>query len=399
MPAFHSEVYIIYIMRNNRLPVMAARRRLKRPILTVLGILVLLIGALASWSWLETVKPLRAQQHPSTHRADFQYTNITPPPTATRPSLSVLWDFLFNKPTDTRPPNAVPVSRLTTRALHDAPDGSLYRLGHSTVLIKLDGKFWLTDPMFSNRASPVQWAGPLRFHAPPISVADLPPIEAVILSHDHYDHLDVESIRQLANKTRYFVTPLGVGDRLIDWGVPRTKVRQLDWWQSVRIAGLELISTPAQHFSGRGLWDRNQTLWSSWVLRQQPANTPHERPISLYFSGDTGYFTGFKEIGERFGPFDLALMENGAYNPQWHYVHMFPAETLQAFIDVNARVLVPVHNGTFDLSMHAWDDPLRQITELATRRAISIRTPVFGERVDIRAPAATHAWWTEVRTK
>ncbi len=260
-------------------------------------------------------------------------------------------------------------------------------------------KLQMWKELGSAESEPVQWAGPLRFHAPPISVADLPPIEAVILSHDHYDHLDVESIRQLANKTRYFVTPLGVGDRLIDWGVPRTKVRQLDWWQSVRIAGLELISTPAQHFSGRGLWDRNQTLWSSWVLRQQPANTPHERPISLYFSGDTGYFTGFKEIGERFGPFDLALMENGAYNPQWHYVHMFPAETLQAFIDVSARVLVPVHNGTFDLSMHAWDDPLRQITELATRRAISIRTPVFGERVDIRAPAATHAWWTEVRTK
>ncbi len=386
-------------MRNKGLPVKAPHQRLRRQILTVLAALVLLIGALAAWSWYATVSPLRSQNHQSTHRDGYQYTNIQAEPATTRPSFGVLWDFLFNKPTNTRPNITVPVSRLRTQDLLNAPDGSLYRLGHSTVLIKLNGKFWITDPMFSNRASPVQWAGPLRFHAPPISVEDLPKIEAVILSHDHYDHLDSNTIRQLASKTKYYVTPLGVGDRLIAWGIPKASVRQLDWWQSVRIGDMELTSTPAQHFSGRSLWDRNQTLWSSWVFKQLRSSDPSKSPIRLYFSGDTGYFSGFKEIGKRLGPFDMALMENGAYNPQWHYVHMFPQETLQAFQDVNARVLVPVHNGTFDLSMHAWDDPLKQITQLAEKHGVSIRTPVFGERLDIRSPAPTGAWWATVPGK
>jgi L-ascorbate metabolism protein UlaG (beta-lactamase superfamily) len=193
------------------------------------------------------------------------------------------WTFMFDKPAGTVPAHSrVPVRALTREALLAAPDNTLYRLGHSTMLIKLAGEFYLTDPVFSKRASPVQWAGPARFHAPPISIEDLPPIKAVILSHDHYDHLDHAAVMALAPKTEHFLAPLGVGDRLIDWGVDAAKVRQFDWWQGTSIGGVRFVATPAQHFSGRGLNDGNATLWASWVILHDD--------LRLFFSGDTGYF-------------------------------------------------------------------------------------------------------------
>ena len=221
-------------------------------------------------------------------------------------TLRLYWEFAFDKPADTAPAGPLPVAALSRQQLLDAPDGSLFRLGHSTILLKLRSGFWLTDPVFSERASPVQWAGPSRFHAPPIAIADLPPLRGVILSHDHYDHLDKASVLALAAKTEMFFAPLGVGDLLLDWGIAATKVRQFDWWQEAEAHGVRVIATPAQHFSGRGLFDGNETLWTSWVVI--------EGDLRIYFSGDTGYFDGFKAIGEKYGPFDLALLEVGAYD-------------------------------------------------------------------------------------
>jgi L-ascorbate metabolism protein UlaG (beta-lactamase superfamily) len=191
---------------------------------------------------------------------------------------------LTQKPDTTVPRAPIPVQSLDAAALAAAPDASLFRLGHSTLLLKLAGEFWLTDPVFSERASPFQWAGPKRFHAPPISIADLPPIKGVILSHDHYDHLDHAAVLELAPKVEMFITPLGVGDRLIAWGIPAEKVRQLDWWQQTSLAGVRLVAAPAQHFSGRSLSDGNSTLWASWVILAGD--------LRLYFSGDTGYHAG-----------------------------------------------------------------------------------------------------------
>jgi L-ascorbate metabolism protein UlaG (beta-lactamase superfamily) len=261
----------------------------------------------------------------------------------------------------------------------------LYRLGHSTILMKLNGEFWLTDPVFSERASPVQWAGPARFHAPPIGIAELPPIKGVILSHNHYDHLDYAAILALAAKTEHFLAPLGVGDTLVSWGVPADKVQQLGWWQSASAGSLKLTATPAQHFSGRGLFDGNKTLWASWVIESGD--------LRVFFSGDTGYFKGFKDIGDRYGPFDLTLMETGAYDPKWPDIHMQPAETMQAHIDLRGKVMLPIHNGTFDLAMHSWDDPFEQITALAVRRGQALATPVIGEALSIAQPQPTGAWW------
>jgi L-ascorbate metabolism protein UlaG (beta-lactamase superfamily) len=253
--------------------------------------------------------------------------------------------------------------------------------------------------VFSERASPVQWMGPKRFHAPPIALADLPPLRGVILSHDHFDHLDRATIAHLARTTEIFLTPLGVGDRLVAWGVGPAKVRQFDWWQGATIDGVQFTATPAQHFSGRGLFDGDKTLWASWVIVDPGASdavpgTPAAGALRLFFSGDTGYFAGFKEIGRRFGPFDVAMLETGAYDAQWPYVHMQPEQTVQAHVDLGARWLMPVHNGTFDLAMHGWQEPFERVLALSEQKGIALATPRMGERLDLSAPqAATTRWW------
>jgi len=317
---------------------------------------------------------------------DGRFHNPRPrPPTGFWKGLKLMGTFLFAKPDGTVPKRTIPVQTLSRADLEAAPNGSVYRLGHSTVLLKLRDRYWLTDPVFSERASPVQWAGPARFHAPPISIEELPPIAGVILSHNHYDHLDHAAVLKLAGKTARFVAPLGVGRQLIAWGVDPAKVDELDWWQSIDIDGLRLTATPAQHFSGRGLSDTDKTLWVSWVIQ--------DAAMKIFFSGDSGYFDGFKAIGDLFGPFDLTMIETGAYDQRWKFVHMLPEETLQAHIDLRGRWLMPIHNGTFDLALHAWEEPFERISALAAERAASIATPVMGARLDVGAPDVGSPWW------
>lgn len=318
-----------------------------------------------------------------------RFRNVKPRPVeGVGKTLSIAWNLLFRKPDGTVPAGTLPVDTLSREQLDAAPDRSLYRLGHSTMLLKLRGQFWLTDPVFAERASPFRRFGPKRFHAPPIALEDLPPLRGVILSHDHYDHLDRETVLALAAKTGVFLTPLGVGDRLIEWGIEASNVRQFDWWQGVEIDGLSFTATPAQHFSGRSLFDGNSTLWASWVIVDDA--------LRVFFSGDTGYFDGFRTIGERLGPFDVALLETGAYDAQWPYVHMQPDETVQAHVDLRGRWLVPVHNGTFDLAMHRWQEPYERVVGLAAARGIALATPRMGERLDLGTPHRGGKWWREV---
>ncbi|HGL4261001.1 MBL fold metallo-hydrolase [Burkholderia dolosa] len=318
-----------------------------------------------------------------------RFSNVAPrPQEGIGKILGIAWNMVFDKPRDTVPTAALPIDSLTRAQLDAAPDRSLYRLGHSTLLLKLRGRFWLTDPVFAERASPFRHMGPKRFHASPIALEELPPLRGVILSHDHYDHLDRDTVVALAATTNLFVTPLGVGDRLIEWGIDAKKVRQLDWWQSVDADGLTLTATPAQHFSGRSLFDGNSTLWASWVIVDDD--------LRMFFSGDTGYFDGFRTIGERLGPFDVTLMETGAYDTQWPYVHMQPEETVQAHIDLRGRWLIPIHNGTFDLARHRWQDPFERVTALAMVRGVELSTPRMGERLDLSAPHRGERWWRTV---
>jgi L-ascorbate metabolism protein UlaG (beta-lactamase superfamily) len=318
-----------------------------------------------------------------------RFRNVKPRPVeGLRKTLGLAWTVLFNKPSGTVPSDALPLETLTRAQLDAAPDRSLYRLGHSTMLLKLRGHFWLTDPVFAERASPFRNLGPKRFHAPPIALADLPPLRGVILSHDHYDHLDRETVLVLAQRTEVFLTPLGVGDRLIEWGIDAAKVRQFDWWQGTQVEGIRFTATPAQHFSGRSLFDGNRTLWASWVIVDDD--------LRVFFSGDTGYFDGFRAIGERLGPFDVTLIETGAYDAMWPYVHMQPEETVQAHIDLRGRWLVPIHNGTFDLAMHRWQEPFERVTGLALARGVELSTPRMGERLDLTAVHRGERWWREV---
>lgn len=322
--------------------------------------------------------------------AGGRFRNIHPRPAQSpQPGGKVLWDFFFNKPANSEPAVALPVQRLTRAQLDAAPERSLYRIGHSTLLMKLRGGWWITDPVFAQRASPLQFFGPKRFHAPPIALDELPPLRGVLLSHDHYDHLDRAAVRALAAKTDLFICTLGVGDRLVAWGVPAAKVQQYDWWQSVQVDGLRLTATPAQHFSGRGLRDGNQTLWASWVIEDLQS----AQPLRVFFSGDGGYFDGFAQIGRQFGPFDVTLMETGAYNENWPYVHMHPAQTVQAHQDLGGRWLLPIHNGTFNLAMHAWWDPFERVVALGEAQCIAIATPMMGEPLNLNAPHTGERWW------
>lgn len=303
--------------------------------------------------------------------------------------LVTLWRLTFKKSPDARPQQPIEVVRISRADLRAAQDGSLWRLGHSSLLLKLNQRFWLVDPVYAQRASPLSFAGPRRMHVPPIAREDLPEVEAVILTHDHYDHLDRQTVCALAPRVRHFLTPLGVGDRLIAWGIAPDRVQQLDWWQEVEVGGLRLIATPAQHFSGRGLGDHNATLWASWVVIAPG--------LRLFFSGDGGYFSGFREIGAHFGPFDVACIENGAYDAGWPDVHMQPEQTLQAYRDLQARYLLPIHNGTFDLAFHPWSEPMERIHALAGKHDVPLCMPRFGERVDLASPNAGHPWWRTVQ--
>lgn len=301
--------------------------------------------------------------------------------------FSMIKSFIVTKREAPVPVSSVPVKELSSNQLAEIEEDIIVRLGHSTILLKLDGNYVLIDPVFSERASPVQWAGPKRFHQAPISIEDLPNIDVVIISHDHYDHLDKSAIGALHDKVGRFIVPLGVDNYLKEWGVSSTKVTALAWWQSKNINGIEFTATPAQHFSGRGLFDRDESLWASWVIKSQDSN--------LFFSGDSGYFDGFKAIGNAFGPFDITLMETGAYNDMWSEIHMHPSESLQAHIDLQGRYMMPIHNGTFDLALHDWHEPFELITAYAKDKKAKLLTPYFGEILHVKSPKTTKPWWKE----
>lgn len=295
--------------------------------------------------------------------------------------------YITEERKDIEPAKPVPLKTIDQFVLSQLPQDSmtLFRLGHSSFLLKADGEYWLIDPVFSERASPFSFIGPKRFHQPPISIEQLPPIKGVIISHNHYDHLDKAAVKQLTDKVDNFIVPLGIGRDLVHWGVKQQNIVEMDWWQSHQIGGVTLTSTPSQHFSGRGVTDTNKTLWSSWVIK-----TPEQ---SLYYTGDSGYFPGFKEIGEKFGPFDMTIIETGAYDKDWPDVHMTPEESLQAHIDVKGKKMIPAHNGTFDLAFHAWYEPLERITTLANNAGVDLITPIVGDAVDVQGADQKDTWW------
>lgn len=260
------------------------------------------------------------------------------------------------------------------------------------MLLEIDGYWVLTDPVWGDRASPVSIAGPKRFQPVPVPVSGLPPLDAVVISHDHYDHLDYSTIVELTKLNVPFVTSLGVGAHLEAWGVPAERIIELDWWESITLTGrgkeLEISAAPSQHFSGRGVGWRNSTLWSSFVLRTERH--------SVFFSGDTGLTTEYETIRERFGPFGLIMLEVGAFHPAWGDVHLGPENALKAWSWLGGGPFFPIHWGTFNLALHAWDEPAEALVELAPSRGVQLVMPRIGEPVEPSSVERVEPWWRAV---
>jgi len=349
-------------------------------------LLVLVLVGSTGVSMAETKSLNQTQDLPHSRKQDGKFQNIKSIETRSLAKVPVIaMEWITNKHKLSEPKaGLIPVLPIDADALQHGESLSFYRLGHSTILLSMAQKWWLIDPVFSERASPVQWAGPKRFHPSPVKIKDLPPITGVIISHDHYDHLDKPAIKQLKNKVEHFIVPLGVDGHLRDWGVAADKIHALDWWQSKSIAGVELTATPAQHFAGRGITDGDATLWASWAIKSEEE--------SVFYSGDGGYFDGFKVIGEQLGPFDLTFIETGAYNKTWENVHMLPEQSVQAHLDVRGQYMVPVHNSTFDLSLHAWYEPLERVSVAAQSNKVKLLTPMLGQRLNLEQPES-EAWW------
>lgn len=302
--------------------------------------------------------------------------------------LPVMWNFLFLS-NNRKPDNKLPMQKVDFSQIKNAKPDELKVtwIGHSSQIINIDGKIILTDPIYDERTA---FMGPSRYNGDvPLTLEEIPEIDLVVISHNHYDHFNSMTIEEIHTKVKHFIVPLMVGAQLEDIGVPREKITELDWWDEITLFDNFLIAfTPTQHFSGRGLFDRDETLWGSYVIK----GPKHK----IYFSGDSGYFEGFKQIGDKYGPFDYTFMECGAYNKKWHYVHMMPEETVQAHIDLKGRILQPMHWGTFDLALHSWYDPMKRVAKAADSLGIKLSTPIIGETITIDENLTTERWWEEV---
>ncbi|WP_217236505.1 MBL fold metallo-hydrolase [Streptomyces sp. AC555_RSS877] len=319
--------------------------------------------------------------------------------TSTRPSGSSM-EFaktFFDKEERSRrsPKGTVPVHATTLADIAEPPATGLRLtwMGHSSVLAEIDGHRVLFDPVWGERCSPFAFAGPKRLHPVPLPLAALGPVDVVVISHDHYDHLDMPTIKALAGTDTLFAVPLGVGAHLEHWGVSADRLRELDWHEATKVGGLTLTATPARHFCGRGLRNTQHTLWASWVV----AGDEHR----VYHSGDTGYFDGFQDIGAEHGPFDATMIQIGAYSEFWPDIHMTPEEGVRAHLDLQGGqphgVLLPIHWATFNLATHAWTDPGEGTVSAARTAKAPIALPRPGEPFEPTAETVpTEPWWRGV---
>ncbi len=363
---------------------------------TIILIVVILVGILfgqscssATYS-TEDVKMDKINK--SKQYNDKKFINYKPSPDwGFFKMLPMMWDFLVTN-NDRKPDRELPTKKVDFSQITEANSDELKVtwVGHSSQIINIDGKIVLTDPIFENQTA---FMGPSRYNGDvPLNIDELPEIDLVLISHNHYDHLNSYTIEKIHPKVKQFIAPLLVGAELEKMGVPREKIIELDWWEEITLFDeLLIVFTPTQHFSGRGLFDRDETLWGSYVIQG--------RHHKIYFSGDSGYFKGFKEIGDKYGPFDYTFMECGAYNEKWYFVHMFPEETAQAQIDLRGKIMQPIHWGTFDLALHSWYDPMKRVAEAADSLGIKLSTPIVGETITIDENLKTTRWWETVLDK
>ncbi|MFC5652528.1 MBL fold metallo-hydrolase [Paenibacillus solisilvae] len=329
----------------------------------------------------------RARFERTGHYVNGKFVNQIPTSMSmnAKETARVFFEFMRGAPNG-KPAKRIAVEPLVPRHL-GAGQAAVTWFGHSALLLQIGGKTLFIDPMLGRAPSPFPAIGGKRYSANlPVAIEDLPPLDAVLISHDHYDHLDYGSIMKLKDKVRRFFVPLGVGVHLERWGVDPERIEEHDWWDEFEFEGLTLASTPARHFSGRRGMDRDSTLWCSWVIASQETR--------VFFSGDSGYGPHFAEIGNKYGPFDLTLMECGQYDERWAAIHMMPEETVQAHLDLLGKLMIPVHWGAFTLALHSWTDPAERAVKAAAAHNTPICTPRIGETVVIGAsglPASP--WW------
>lgn len=371
----------------------SGRRRWLRALLLGMLALVVLAGAAGLGLYLlarpslggrvEGARLARAERSPQWR--DGQFGNRLP--RVDGPWGRILRESLFGGSDYRTPDDPVPVVR-RTRADYQRPPESGLRvtwLGHSTMLLEIDGRRVLIDPVWGERASPFTFMGPKRFFAPPLPLAELPEVDAVVISHDHYDHLDVPTVKALDARGVRWIVPLGIGAHLVAWGVPGTRITELDWWQDAQVGGLTITATPARHFSGRGLTDANRTLWAGWAI----AGPSHR----VFYSGDTALHDELVEIGRRLGPFDLTMIESGAYDAMWADVHLGPEQAVLAHRLVRGDVMLPVHWGMFDLAMHGWTEPMERVLAAADSQGVRVASPRPGDMVEPAALPPATRWW------
>lgn len=335
-------------------------------------------GKLPSRDHLEQLK-----QSPNYKNGSFQ--NLSP--TKIKPEEISYWKMsteFFKKHPETVPPSKLPFVKTDLKKLNSSEPVVIW-FGHSSYFIRLENKNFLVDPVFSGNAAPVSFMVKAFPGSNEYQAEDMPPIDYLILTHDHYDHLDFQTILKLKNKVNKIYCSLGISSHLKYWGVDETKITEMDWWQSEQVdLTIRLTAAPARHFSGRGI-KRGQTLWSSFILKTLTHN--------LYLGGDSGYDSHFKEIGKKYGPFDLAILEAGQYNTMWPLIHMMPEETVQAAVDLKAKLLLPVHWGKFKLGMHPWNEPIKRILKKARELNLAIVSPQIGEPLILNNSFRGTNWW------
>ncbi|MBE4908557.1 MBL fold metallo-hydrolase [Bacillus luteolus] len=300
--------------------------------------------------------------------------------------VTLMRDGLVGKE-ERRPKTPLPVS-FNNKTI--SSEDNLTWFGHSTFLLNIDKKHILVDPMFGQTASPVSFAGSKRYSKEVLAIIDkLPPIDAVLITHDHYDHLDYPSILKLKEKVSEFFVPYGVGAHLVRWGIQRDKIREFNWWEEILWSEFTFSFVPSQHFSGRGITNRDSTLWGGWVILGKTSR--------IYVSGDGGYGPHFKQIGKKYGPFDHTIVEGGQYDPRWSAVHMQPEESVQAHLDVAGRNMILSHWGAFTLAYHSWKEPIERALVEAEAKGVTLITPKLGETVHLQSNMAksTLPWWRE----
>jgi len=328
---------------------------------------------------------VRMKQSPNYKDGTFQNLSFTPSLAEGFTMRKVLWEFLTDK-TENKIPKLPLTTQKTDLKSQLRTDNFLVWMGHSSYYFQVSGKRFLVDPVFSGNASPIPGTTKAFAGTDIYSAEDFPEIDFLVISHDHYDHLDFKTVKSLKSKINKVICGLGVGSHLEKWGFNEDQIIELDWYENDEIAkGFKITATPARHFSGRR-FKRNNTLWCSYVLE-----TPGQK---IFLGGDSGYDFHFQEIGAKFGPFDWAILENGQYNEKWRYIHTLPDEFIKVAEDLQAKNVLPVHSSKFSLAQHAWNEPLQKVFENGKGKNFKIATPMIGAKLDLDDQSQTFTeWW------